>query len=302
MKKLLRVLGLGILGIGVFIGLLLLVFLLVNRTNGKIVIQGETRRFLLYVPRSYDPSQPVPLVVTIHGYAQWPAHQAQISHWNSMAEKEGFIVVYPAGTGFPLHWRTSGRPDDPDSARDVQFLESLIEKLEEDFNIDPRRIYVNGLSNGAGMTYLLSCRLGEKIAAIGGVSGAYLVQEENCQTGRRMPMVVFHGTADEIVPYEGGPSRSFDYPFPNIPLWVEGQALKNGCSQQQHEGTEGDEILSWRYFDCRGGGDIDFYTIVNGGHAWPGGDPLPKWIAGYTTDSIDATGILWEFFEAHPLP
>ncbi len=79
-----------------------------NKTNGSLVSSGEKRSYLLYVPDSYNPAKPTPLVITIHGFMQWPAHQARISRWNDLADEYGFIVVYPSGTGFPKHWRTYG--------------------------------------------------------------------------------------------------------------------------------------------------------------------------------------------------
>src|SRR5512138_2462230 len=96
-----------------FLGILLLVILagaiafrLSDRTNGRLVSAGEKRSYLLHVPKSYDPSRPAPLVITIHGFAQWPAHQMNLSRWNELAEEYGFLVVYPAGTRFPKRWRT----------------------------------------------------------------------------------------------------------------------------------------------------------------------------------------------------
>ena len=84
-------------------------YLLFNRTNGTIVSSGERRSYLLYVPRTYDPSTPTPLVISLHGYSEWPAHQMQMTHWNDLAGQYGFIVVYPSGTRFPKRWRAAGK-------------------------------------------------------------------------------------------------------------------------------------------------------------------------------------------------
>jgi len=131
-----------------------LTFAIVNRTNGKIISSGETRRYLLHVPKNIDPSQPVPLVITIHGFAQWPANQSNVSQWNPIADREGFIVVYPSGTGFPKRWQAFPQQSFADS-KDVVFISDLIDTLSAQYNIDSSRIYVNGLSNGGGMTFLL---------------------------------------------------------------------------------------------------------------------------------------------------
>ena len=277
-------------------------FWMSNKTNGKIEVNGRDRKYLLHVPETYGPKEPVPLIITIHGYAEWPAHQAQISHWNELADQYGFIVVYPAGTGFPLHWRTSGGVNDQGSMEDVLFLGELIDQLEVDYNIDPARIYVNGFSNGGGMTYLAGCKLQKRIAALGMISGAYLTEKENCLSIRPVPTILFHGKLDQIVPYQGGRSKSFDYPFPDIEQWVVELASTNGCQVEKPESSTIGEVVEEKYFNCQSGAEVIFYSILNGGHAWPGGEPLPEWIAGYTTDEINATELMWDFFQRHPLP
>jgi polyhydroxybutyrate depolymerase len=285
----------------VFVFIVAIAFTLVNRTNGNIISGGEKRAYLLYVPGSYDPSTPTPLVISIHGFAEWPAHQAQISHWNDLAEQEGFIVVYPSGTGFPLRWRASGSPGSAAGPQvEVAFISDLLDHLESEYNLDPRRIYANGLSNGGGMTFVLSCTLAERIAAVGMVSGAYLFPWEACQPSRPIPAIVFHGTADPIVPYQGGPSESFDVPFPLIPDWVATLARQNGCGAVPLEIPASGEVSGIRYTGCAA--DVIFYTIAGGGHAWPGGEPMPEFIVGHTTQDIDATQAMWDFFQAHPLP
>ena len=79
----------------------------------ELVSGGEKRTYLLHVPKGYKPGTPVPLVISIHGFAEWPAHQAQISRWNALADEHGFIVVYPSGTSFPLRWRATGITGNP---------------------------------------------------------------------------------------------------------------------------------------------------------------------------------------------
>ncbi|MCD6423949.1 MAG: hypothetical protein J7L35_00445, partial [Anaerolineales bacterium] len=143
-------------------------------TNGQIISSGQTRKYLVYVPESYNPEQPTPLVISIHGFVQWPAHQQSMTGWNKLADEYGFIVVYPKGTGFPLRWSTRPTEDDPGAMqRELQFFSDLIEELNRTYNIDPARIYANGMSNGGGMSDLLACEFSDRIAAIGGVAGAY---------------------------------------------------------------------------------------------------------------------------------
>ena len=275
-------------------------YLIANRSNGTVESSGETRRYLLYVPESYDPSTPTPLVISIHGFAEWPAHQMQVSGWNELADQHGFIVVYPMGTSFPLRWSAFGASNgDSDAGRDVDFISALIDQLSAEYNIDPQRIYANGLSNGGGMSFALACMLSERIAAVGMVSGAYMLPWEQCNPARAVPAMVFHGSADEIVPYQGGPSHMFELPFPNIPAFVAALAQHNGCSGETVELPASGDASGVQYTDCTA--DLIFYTITGGGHGWPGGEPIPEWIVGYTSMDINATQVMWEFFQAHPL-
>lgn len=300
-KKFIRI-ALVILGLPVLLVLIAAVaYLMANHTNGALLSSGEKRTFLLYVPESYDASIPAPLVISIHGFTEWPAHQAQISHWNDLADQYGFIVVYPSGTHFPLRWHIHGDlDDDVDPQVDVRFISDLIDKLSTEYNIDPARIYANGLSNGGGMSFVLSCQLAERIAAIGTVAGAYLLPWDQCQPSRPVPAIIFHGTADPIVPYSGGPSDAFDIPFPNIPEWVSVFASRNECDESPQEIPTVGEVSGLQYKNCAA--EVTFYTIAGGGHAWPGGDPLPKSIVGHTSMDINATQTMWNFFQQHPIP
>ncbi|NLT41982.1 MAG: hypothetical protein GXX93_04875 [Anaerolineae bacterium] len=298
-----RVARLMLVALGLLVALVLaaaVTFRLQDQTNGTLVSSGRERSYLLYVPDSYDPSTPTPLVITIHGFAQWPAHQMRLSGWNDLADRYGFIVVYPSGTGFPRRWAAgSGSSGGDDPLSEVIFISELITKLEGEYNIDPTRIYANGLSNGGGMSFLLSCALSQRIAAVGLVSGAYLYPWEQCSRDP-VPAVVFHGTDDPIVPYGGGPSRSFNVPFPNIPEWVDTLAQRNGCDPGYDQLAQTGEVTRIRYTGCEA--DVVFYTVAGGGHSWPGGEPLPAFLTGYTTQDIDATQVIWDFFEGHPLP
>lgn len=277
-------------------------FVISNRTNGSLTSGGENRRYLLYMPDSYDPSTPTPLVLSFHGFAEWPAHQQQISRWNDLADENGFLVVYPMGTSFPLRWRVNREPGTSTGLeQDVTFISDLIDYLEGEYNLDPARIYANGLSNGGGMSFVTACKLSERIAAIGSVAGAQLLPWDECTPSRPVPAIVFHGNADPIVPFEGGPSRSFEIPFPRVDDWVQTLAERNGCGSEPQDLPAAGDASGIHYTGCEQDADVIYYTIDAGGHTWPGGDPLPEWITGYTTDDIDATRLMWDFFQQHPL-
>lgn len=294
--KILRIL---LIFLAVVVAILLIAvttYFLVNRTNGQIMSSGERRRYLIYVPESYNSEEPTPLVINIHGFVQWPANQMEVSQWNKVADEYGFIVVYPSGTGFPLRWRVSDEPE-----KEVTFFSDLINHLEQEYNIDPTRIYANGLSNGAGMSWLLACRLSNQITAIGGVAGAYYFRCEESADQRPVPAIFFHGKADRIAPYEGVANERYDVPFPSIPAFVESYAQRNRCSLTPTTFKETANITAIEYSDCHQGANVVFYTIADGGHNWPGGTPLPERITGKTSQEIDATALMWEFFQGHSI-
>jgi polyhydroxybutyrate depolymerase len=274
-----------------------ILFSILDKTNGKIVSSGQERTYLLYVPSSYDPAAPTPLVISLHGFVEWPAHQMQISGWNDLADEYGFIVVYPSGTKFPRRWQAGSRVgDSTDPLLDVIFISDLLDELESKYNIDASRVYANGLSNGGGMSFLLGCMLSDRITAIGGVAGAYAFPLEDCLPSRPVPMIAFHGTADPIVSYHGGLSGDNGFLFPDLPEWMAARAVLNGCVGAPLDLPASGDASGIRYSGCSQGADVVFYTLLAGGHSWPGGDPLPEWIVGYTSQDINATQVMWEFF------
>lgn len=290
-----------IVGVVFILAFVLLVqFHFANRTNGTLISSGEKRRYLLYVPDSYTPDQATPLVISLHGFAEWPDHLRQTTRWNELADEQGFIVVYPSGTRFPLRWRTHVTTAGRDNLDyDVTYISDLINKLSSTYNIDQDRIYVNGLSNGGGLSFTLSCMLSDRIAAFGSVAGAYALAWEDCQPTRQVPAIIFHGTEDKIVPFEGGVSGPSEFTLPDIQQWVETLAARNGCDPTiQHYPPMG-EVTGIRYRYCTA--DVVFYFIRNGGHSWPGGEPIPEFIVGHTTQDIDATREMWTFFLHHPM-
>ncbi|MBW6466964.1 MAG: hypothetical protein K0B06_10700 [Brevefilum sp.] len=296
MKTIIRVLAI-FFSVVIAIGLLAAtIFFLSNRTNGQIISAGERRRYLLYVPESYNPERSTPLIINIHGLVQWPANQMRVSQWNELADEHGFIVVYPSGTGVPLRWRVT---DDPE--KEIAFFSDLISKLEGEYNIDSTRIYANGLSNGGGMTMLLACRLSDRIEAVGMVAGAFQSTCEDNAQRRPVPAIFFHGQEDPIVPYEGGAYERTGIPLPNIPEFVAAYAQGNGCHPTPTTLMETGNVSGIRYAACHQDADVVFYTIRDGGHNWPGGSPLPEWITGKTSQEIDATQLMWDFFQEYSL-
>ena len=266
--------------------------------SGRLSSGGENRYYLLYVPGGYQADgEPLPLVISLHGFTSNPSQQASMTQWHKLAESENFLVVFPAGTGFPRRWRADGRQE-----TDVQFVADLIDDLDGRYQIDSRRIYADGFSNGGGMVFMLGCRLSDHIAAIGTVAGAYVLPLEACQPERAVPMMVFHGTGDPIVPFTGGSVHDFEQPLPVISDWVQAVAEKQGCEPAgQHLPAPG-SVRGMQYDDCDADASIVYYIIPNGGHTWPGSTALPSWLVGPSSRDLDATERLWAFYQEYSLP
>jgi polyhydroxybutyrate depolymerase len=273
-----------------------------------VVSSGLERCYHLYVPRGYDPSERVPVVLSLHGFLSNPNSHGQISLWHKLADREGFLVVYPEGTSFPQrwnahnHWTTAG-------VDDVQLLLDILDDVSAVAAADRSRVYVNGLSNGGGMTVRIGCEAADKVAAIGTVAGA-VVDMESCSPSRPVPLMAFHGTDDPIVPYEGGPLRGEVLQqgagltgAPPALLgaedWVATWAVRNGCARSPQAIPPHGDARGVRYTECDEGAEVILHTIAGGGHTWPGGTPIP--IVGKTSGDIDATEEMWKFFQVFRL-
>ena len=266
---------------------------------GQLRSGDRIRYYVLYVPDSYQAQTPTPLVVSLHGFFEWPRHLQRMSGWSEHAEEHGFIVVYPRGTGSPLRWNTRASDDDPAAMqRDVELIADLIEALTAEHNIDRGRVYVNGLSNGAGMAHVVACELADRIAAIGGVAGAYPYPWDDCRPTRPVPVIAFHGTADPIVPYEGGATgRGGATRFASVASWARAWAARNGCAATPRKLARVGQVSAARYTDCDDAAEVDLHTVDEGGHTWPGGRPMPESITGTTSEDVSATELMWAFFQ-----
>ncbi|MCZ2099349.1 MAG: hypothetical protein LC121_24435 [Anaerolineae bacterium] len=283
----------------------------------EIESDGVTRAYWSYVPTGYDPAQPTPLVLSLHGFAGNPREQERDSGWDAIAERENFIVVYPAGTGSPGRWNAGQReiPGVRERARgliqqflggffetvqadDVDFIRDLIAELQAFYCIDPMRIYVNGMSNGGGMTNRLACEAADVFAAAGMVAGAY-TDFGGCDPSRPIPVIAFHGVKDPIVPYDGVD----EVRFPAVESWVADWAARDQCNAvpETIPDTVG-AVTGTRYTDCAGGAEVDFYSIADSGHTWPGGSMSLPFLLGKTSRDINASETMWAFFAAHPMP
>ncbi len=280
--------------------------------SGNLVFDGEKREYNVYLPSSYDGSTPLPLIINMHGLGSNAVEQAVYSRFNSFADLNGFIVVYPEGLEATVpeinytgqHWNAYFET----GVDDIGFIDFLIDVLWNRYTIDITRVYATGMSNGGFMSYTLACELSDRIAAIASVTGSMVdVVPQECDSERPVPVLQFHGTVDPVVPYEGeGSILSME---DVIDYWVE----QNGCTADGVTGVDLEDtnpddnstVTRFLYDDCGAGGQVDFYRINNGGHTWPGAlIILDEESAGPTNRDINATALISELFNSitHPNP
>ncbi|MBM3694373.1 MAG: poly(3-hydroxybutyrate) depolymerase [Actinobacteria bacterium] len=258
-----------------------------GRYEVNLVSGGLERRFHLVVPGSI--AKPAPLVVVLHGFTRSGAEIDRTSGMSALAVEEGFVAAYPDGTGIPRRWISSPLLGD----LDVVFFRDLVKVVSGAVDIDPRRVYVAGFSNGGGMAARLACDAADLVAAVGPVAAAY--PGGPCDPARPVPVLAIHGTADPIVPYEG-----LGEVLPAVEGVVAGWVARNGCAPAPTVEGVAPEVTRASWAGCGAGADVLLYRVEGGRHGWPGSSDRTPW--GKTTDAIDAAALLWEFFAAHPMP
>ena len=284
----------------------------ISNYSGSIFWDGLERTYIAYIPPSYDKNKSMPLVIALHGGGGTGKGMKRLSlgGFNTLADKKGFVVVYPDGT--KRAWN-DGRDERYSQADDVGFISALIDHLVKEFNVDSKRIYVTGMSNGAHMSMRLARELSHKIAAVAPV--AYAMQEKYASvpvSTRPISVLVMTGTNDPLIPWEGG-----ETPDPtgkrmlgrilSVVATVKVLLTHNECSpvptiawEPDKAPRDGTKVLKEVYDQCEDGTEVILYTIEGGGHTWPGGwQYLPEKIVGKTSRDIDANEAIWDFFKRY---
>jgi len=285
----------------------------------SFIHDGLKRNFKIYVPPDYEKSLQLPLVIALHGRGGNGESMILLTRkgFNKLADRDGFIVVYP--DGIDLNWN-DGRTDQEANDRahrenidDVGFISALIDTMISDYNIDPKRVYVTGMSNGAIMSYRLACELTLKITAIAPVDGNIpLMLLPECAPSGYISVMAINNTQDPLLPYDGGDiygSLRITYlgkvvsVDESILFWVDW----NKCSvnpviieEPDRDPNDGTKATSSHYLNGMDGTEVILFSIEGGGHTWPGGfQYLPVWIVGRTCRDFDACEVIWSFFKKH---
>jgi polyhydroxybutyrate depolymerase len=252
---------------------------------------GATREYRLDIPAGYDGTTQVPLFFNLHGFGGSADRQDEYTALDEAAAEVDGIVVTPQGVGGAFFF-------DPESA-DLVFLSELITDLQERLCIDPTRVAVAGISNGAALSATAACVLSDQLSAVGLVAAT--VPPLGCTPDTRTSVIAFHGTADSAALYEGSAEDNLLPAEEGIAAW----AAQDGCAGEPAIEDVAPDVQHWTWSGCQDGTAVEFYPVEGVGHVWPGAALVPRddgQPPTPNTDSISASELIVQFVVDHPRP
>jgi len=275
-----------------------------QRIEAKLQVHNTERVYWLYTPNNFDPHEPLPLVMILHGGNSNLMQTIQISKEQDRTDRNQFLAVFPQGTKPRVQaaqqytWNAGkccgyARRKKVD---DVAYLRAVVDDIAANYaTVDARRIYAVGISNGGMMAYRLYCEASDLFAAIASISGT--LAYEKCKPAKPLPVMHIHGTADRNVPFEGGEGTESkaDVKHTSVPETMKRIAQLNGCGNTPKisKFTPRTEL---RTYHCRRA-DLELVVIPGGEHTWPGSDVMRKYGGDFA-----ASDVVLDFFAAHPKP
>ena len=268
-------------------------------TTTSTTVVSTARAYSKFIPSSYSKGTSLPLVVLLHGYGATGAMQESYMNFESVAETNKFILVYPDGTvdssGKQFWNATDACCDFFSAVADDVYLLSILKEMESNYSIDTKRIYFVGHSNGGFMSYRMACKYPDRIAAIASLAGASFFKATDCGAKSSVSVLQVHGTKDETILYEGGQILGTSYPgaVASASQWATfNQCTQNAVTRSTKFDLEpnitGDETSVTAWTNCQNSSEVELWTMEGAAH-------IP------TLKSTFATKI-WEFFAAHPKP
>jgi len=273
--------------------------------EGHLRVGGRDRSYWVDLPPRYDRHRALPLVLVFHGGGGSGRLARRQTGMSELAAREGFIAVYPDGSGRfgggrLLTWNAGSCCGYARARRidEAAFARALLDTLQARYRVDPSRIYAAGHSNGGMMAYIVGCALGGRVAAIAVVSGELTMPE--CRPPRPVSVLVIHGTADDHLPFGGGvgPAAVAKHDARGVAYAVDTWRRVDACPARASVETRGSVVVT-RYATCAGGASVELHAIQGGGHAWPGGRRTARFMDAPGT-ALQATPLIWSFFAAHP--
>lgn len=277
----------------------------------SLTVDGLKRTYFVHVPSTLDTNKPAALVVALHGATMNAPMMSWFTGLNEIADRSGFIVVYPNGTGshFSFTWNAGNccGPAMQNKVDDVAFIRAMLDDVSKVHRVDQGRVFATGISNGAVMAYRLASELADRFAAIAPVAGP--MGTETTSPSRPVSVLHFHGTEDEFAPYVGGvgPKSIFRSNFFSVEHSVHAWMKANGCNETPTieelaiKVDDGTRVTRSTYAGGRDGSEVTLVTIHGGGHTWPG-RPARQARLRRATMNVSANDLMWEFFQRHRRP
>jgi polyhydroxybutyrate depolymerase len=271
-------------------------------TSFSMDLGGLKRTYLLHIPAR--PRRPAPLLIELHGGGGDGKEMDRLTGFFDLADRQGFVVAAPDGIG---HSWNDGRAETASSAKqadDIGFLRSLMDRIARQTSIDAKAIFVVGMSNGAIMTGRVACELADRVAAVAQVAGTASVEvADTCHPASPIPLLEIHGTADPLVPYEGGTVAAQlggRGDVVSVDSWARSWVANDECTGDPTMSSLGSDTTIRSWHGRTGRSDVVFYRVAGAGHTWPDGPQyLPKAIIGSTSRSFDASETIWAFLSSH---
>jgi polyhydroxybutyrate depolymerase len=241
--------------------------------------------YQLTVPATYRDRHPSPLILLFYGFDSNPTQFSALTDLPARGGRKGFLVAVPHDQSGETEYQFSGH------GTDAAFVDGLVGSLEQRYCINRAAVFAVGFSAGAAFTIAYSCAHENQIAAM-----ATVAVEFQLGCTRPMSILAFHGTADPLVPYQNG---AIGLSLPGVK--VRGTELNMGdwarldhCRSRSDGVRIGSQVVRQQWSGCTKGTAVILYTIIGGGHSWPGADP--KEAIGLTTQQINATSLVLSFF------
>jgi polyhydroxybutyrate depolymerase len=236
--------------------------------------QGDSNRTIAFVsPTDAHPDQRLPAVIVLHGRDGSGQAELAIGGWDKAVTDDHFVAVFPQALGGS--WNAGGccRPATTFGIGDVAFLEAIVTDLRRRPEIDPARIFMVGDSNGGMLTYSFLCEHAAQLAGAASVTGT---DASGCEPNAATPVLHVAGTADAVVPYNGGTTAASlvfaSGSFEPVPASVASVAAAEGCAPNEEVATDR-TVQTKRWTGCRNGSRVQLVTIAGAPHAWPVGSP-----------------------------
>ncbi len=275
----------------------------------NLKVDGIERSYLVYMPAKKPAGKSWPVVLAFHGGATNADVMMRSTGLNDKADKEGFLVVYPNGTGRVGRILTFNGGNccgyaQRNNIDDVKFVDKILDDLAASTDMDEKRVFATGISNGAIISYRLASELSHRIAAIAPVAGP--MGSKQCSPKHSVSVCHFHGTDDQFAPLKGGRgSKSLSQTdFYSVQHSIDAWVKANHCEEKPTvtklpvKVKDGTSIERRVHAGGRDGAEVVLYMIHGGGHTWPGREFRLRRL-GTSTKNLSANDVMWEFFKRH---